>query len=79
MKVKTITVDSTMTFNFGNYSSTKQTVMLVAELDYDDKPLEVQAQLRRQASDHLLAAIRQAKQDYEAAQKPPADDDELPF
>lgn len=78
MKIKTITVDATMTFNFGNYSNTKQTVALVAELGDDDNPLEVQGQLRRQASDHLLAAIRLAKQDYEAAQKPPADD-ELPF
>lgn len=85
MQVKTVTVVYSMTCNLGNYSNTRQSVSLTAELDEGDNEDQALSRLRYQASEHIIQAIAQTKRDYQSANNPPEyqpaklDDDYVPF
>lgn len=79
MQVKTVTFEYGMTYNLGNYSSTKQSVSLTAELSEGDDEGDALDELRNQAANQIRTAINCAKLDFQRANKPTKLDDDVPF
>lgn len=60
MSVKRIQHEFSITFNLGNYSSTKQAVTLEAELEEGEIPSDVERQLIEEAARAIEMAIAEA-------------------
>lgn len=64
MNRKQIVLESTMTYNVGNYSGLKETITQVIEIDQGDDLNEVVKAARVFAVDHLKAAVNRQRVEY---------------